>query len=81
MSQIPDHPLRILTIGGSGSEKTNGLLNLTNKQPNIDKIYPYAEDPYEPKHQLLVGKREQAGIKFIKDPKAFIKYLIYIKDV
>ena len=25
---IPDHPYRILTIGGSGSEKTNTLLNL-----------------------------------------------------
>ena len=27
---IPDHPYRILTIGGSGSGKTNTLLNLTN---------------------------------------------------
>ena len=25
---IPDHPYRILIIGGSGSEKTNVLLNL-----------------------------------------------------
>ena len=28
---IPDHPYRILTKGGSGSEKTNALLNLINK--------------------------------------------------
>ena len=28
---IPDHPYIILIIGGSGSEKTNALLNLINK--------------------------------------------------
>ena len=36
---IPDHPNRILIIGGSGSEKTNTLLNLINKQGDTDKIY------------------------------------------
>ena len=44
---IPDHPYRILVIGGSGSGKTNVLLNLINNQLNIDKIYLYAKDPYE----------------------------------
>ena len=44
---IPDHPYRILIIGASGSGKTNTLLNLINKQPDIDKIYLYAIDPYE----------------------------------
>ena len=34
---IPDHPYRILIIGGSGSGKTNTLLNLINNQPDIDK--------------------------------------------
>ena len=34
---IPDHPYRILIIGGSGSGKTNALLNLINNQPDIDK--------------------------------------------
>ena len=29
---IPDHPYRILIIGGSGSGKTNALLNLINNQ-------------------------------------------------
>ena len=38
----PDHPYRILIIGGSGSGKTNTLLNLINNQPDIDKIYLYA---------------------------------------
>ena len=35
---IPDHPYRILIVGGSGSGKTNALLNLINNQPDIDKI-------------------------------------------
>ena len=34
---IPDHPYRILTIGGSGSGKTNALLNLINNQPTLIK--------------------------------------------
>ena len=38
---------RILMIGGSGSRKANTWLNLTKHQPNIDKIYPYAKDPYK----------------------------------
>ena len=32
---IPDHPYRILIIGGSGSGKSNVLLNLINNQPDI----------------------------------------------
>ena len=39
-SYIPDHPYRIVIIGGSGSEKTNVLLNLIRQQrPNIDKLF------------------------------------------
>ena len=48
-SCIPDHPYRILIIGGSGSGKTNTLLNLINNQPDIDKIYLYANDLYKDK--------------------------------
>ena len=46
-SYIPHHPYIILIIGGSGSGKTNALLNLINNQPDIYKIYLYAKDPYE----------------------------------
>ena len=49
---IPDHPYRILIIGGSESGKTNVLLNLTENKPGIDKIYLYAKDPYETKYQF-----------------------------
>ena len=71
---IPDHPYRILIIGGSGSGKTNVLLNLIEKQPDIDKIYLYAKDPYKAKYQYLINKREGAGINHFNDPKAFIEY-------
>ena len=60
-SHIPDHPYRILIIGGSGSGKTDALLNLRNEQPDIDKIYLYAKDPYEAKYQFLINKRESKG--------------------
>ena len=50
-SYIPDQPYRILIIGGSGSAKTNVLLNLINNQPDIDQMYLYAKDTYEAKYQ------------------------------
>ena len=39
MPYIPDHPNKILIIGGSGSGKIHGLINLMNHQPDFDKIY------------------------------------------
>ena len=36
---ILDHPYRVLIIGGSGSGKTNSLLNVINNKPDVDKIY------------------------------------------
>ena len=59
---ILDHPYRILIIGGSGSGKTNALMNSINNQPDIDKMYLYAKDPYEAKYQFLINKRESAGL-------------------
>ena len=61
-SQIPDHPYRILIIGGSGSGKTNSLFNLINQQP----------DHYKAKYQFLMNKRESRGLKDFSDSKAFI---------
>ena len=40
----------------------------------IDKIYLYANDLEEPKYQLLIKKRENAGIENLNDPNAFIEY-------
>ena len=60
-------------IGGSGSGKTNTLLNLINNQPDIDKIYLYAKDRYEAKYQYLINKREKVGLKHYDDPKTIIE--------
>ena len=78
---IPDHPYKILIIGGSGSGKTNALLNLINNQPVIDKIYLYPNNPYEAKYQHLINKREKVGIDNFNDPKAFIEYSNDMQDV
>ena len=78
---IPDHPYRILIIGGSGSGKTNLLLNLIENQPDIDKIYSYAKDSYESKYQYLINKREGVGINHFNDPKAFTEYSNDMRNV
>ena len=71
---IPNHPYRILIIGGSGSGKTNALLNLINNQPDIDKIYLYTKDPYEAKCQYLINTREKVGLDHFDDYKYFMEY-------
>ena len=78
---IPDHPYRILIIGGSGSSKTNALLNLIDNQPDIDKIYWYVKDLYEAKYQFLINKKGSTGLKHFNDPKAFIEYSNDMQDV
>ena len=62
-----------MIIGGSGSGKTNTLLNLINEQDDIDKIYFYAKDLSVPKYEFLIKKRKDAGIKHLNDPDAFIE--------
>ena len=73
-SEDNNWPFRMLIIGPSGSGKTNTLLYLINKLHPIDKIYSYAKDLHEPKYEYLINKREQAGIKNLNDPHAFIEY-------
>ena len=71
-SDISDHPYQILIVRGSGSGKTNTLLNLINHEPDINKMYLYAKDPYEAIYQLSINKRESMGLKYLNDPKDFI---------
>ena len=78
---IPDHPYRILIIGGSGSGKTSTLLNLINKQGDIDKIYLYAKDLNEPKYEYLIKNHKNTGIKHLNDPNAFIECFNTMDDV
>ena len=62
---ISDHLYRMLIIEGSGSGKTNALLNLIKHQP--DKVYLYAKDPHEAKYQFLMSKREKVRLKHSND--------------
>ena len=73
--------LTILIIGCSGSLKTNVLLNLINKQNDIDKIYLYAKDLSEPKYKFLMKNRENAGIKHLNDLNAFIECSNTMDDI
>ena len=65
---IPDHPYSILIIDGSGSGKTNALLNSIKEQDYVDKIYLYVKDLSKPKYEFLIKKREYAGTKHFNDP-------------
>ena len=57
------------------------MSNLINNEPCIDKIYLCAEDPYEVKFQLLINKRENRGLKYFNDSKAFIEYSNDMDDI
>ena len=58
-SYVPDHPYMILIISTSGSSKTNVSLSLIKyQQPDIDKIYLYANDPFETKYQSLINRKK-----------------------
>ena len=73
-----------MIIGGSGSGKTNTLLNLIKEQDErdvIDKIYLYARDLNEPKYQFLIEKRGNIGIKHYNDLNTFIGFSNMMDDV
>ena len=78
--QIPDHPYRILLVGRAGSGKTNSLFNLINQQPEIDKVYLYAKQPYEAKYHFLI-KKGTIGTKHFNDSKTFIEYSNDVVDI
>ena len=79
---IPDYPYRILIIDSSGSRKTNALLHLINQQVDIiDKIYLYAKNLSEPRYKFLIKKHENAGIKHLNDPNAFLECSNTMDDV
>ena len=83
--QIPDDPYRILIIGSSGSGKINSLFNLIYHQPDIDKIYIYAKDPYEAKYQFFIKRREDVGTKCLLIERLLLniqtKWLIFMKTL
>ena len=76
---IPDHPCRILIIGGSGSGNTNVLLNVIEHQrPEFDKNYLHIKDPFKSNYQLLINRREKVGIKNLVDYNATKKRKVLI---
>ena len=54
---------------------------MIKNQPDIDKIFFYAKDPYEAKYQLLANKRESTGLKYFNDPEAFTECSNDMQDV
>ena len=70
-----------MIIVGSGSGKTNTILNLINEQNDIDEIYLYARDLNKPKYKILIKKRKDAGIKHLNDPNAFTECSNTMEDV
>ena len=62
--QISDYPFKIL-VTGAGSVKTISLFNLISHQPDTDKIYLYAKDPYEAKYQLPINKGESTYLEHL----------------
>ena len=66
-------------MGGSGYGKTNALLNLINNQPDIDKIYLYAKDPYEAKCQFLINKRESTELNTLMIQKLLLSIQMMCK--
>ena len=70
-----------MIAGGSGSGKTNTLLNSINEQDDIDKIYLYAKDLSKPKYEYLIKKRENARINHLNDSNAFMDCVNTMDDV
>ena len=57
-----------------GALDLENQIHYLNHEPDIDKIYLYAQDPYEAKYQFLITKREHNRTKHFNDSKAFIEY-------
>ena len=59
--------------GSSKSRKTKLLFDPTSGKQDIDKIYLYAENPYEAKHPLVINIHKITDLEDFNDPKAFIE--------
>ena len=70
---IPDYPYRTLIIGGSGSGKTNTLLNLINEQFWCwQNLFVCKRFKRTKEWNFGEKKRKDAGIKHLNDPNASI---------
>ena len=57
------------------------LANLIKEQDDIDNIDLYAKDLSGAKYHFLIEKRENAGIKYLNYPKAFVEGSNSMDDV
>ena len=73
-SYIPDHPYKIIIIGGPESGKINRLWNLINNKQDIDKIHLYANDTYDAKYKYLISKQGKVDLNLYEDLIGFIEY-------
>ena len=62
-------------------KKCNQQIQDSGHNPEFDKIYLYAKDPYKAKCWLSINKRECADLKLLNDSKDFIKYSNGMDDI
>ena len=83
--KTPDHPYKILMIGGSRFGKTNSLFNLINHQPDIDNIFLYAKYLNEAKYGFLIKKRKNVGTSISMILKLILNtqmiWMVFIKTL
>ena len=79
-SGVLDHAYLTLIVGGSRSEKTNALFIVINCK-DIDKIYLYEKDCYEPQYQMLINKIDSTGLKYFNGSKTCIEYANNMDDI
>ena len=64
LPKIPEYG--ILIVGGSRFGQTNALPNLTNSEPDMDKVYLFVKDSADAKYQFLIKKKKKYRMKIFK---------------
>ena len=54
---------------------------IKHQEPDTDKVYLYAKDPFESNYQLLINGIVKIGIRNLENPKALIYCSQMIDDV
>ena len=57
------------------------MLNLIKQHDGIEKIYLYSKDLSKAKYEFSIKKSEDAGIKYLNFPEAFIECSNSMNDV
>ena len=74
MTSNSQSPIQNIHNWLAGICRNKGITIFSKPQPDIDKIYLWAKDPYEAKYQLLINKCKSAGLKHYNDSKVFVEY-------